>query len=230
MEGNHADRCDGGEPDRHDGGEPDRADLGKGLSYADDTVSDTDVDDDSDMEDDVDFPAVTSKTSHDPKSVENEKTEDILNPAKQVQDSKERVGSGDFVDVSGVRYTPVQAPVHIISVPCHDDMLIMFASPQGHYAIRNVNTGSFMLQFLYDSVKTVYGEGRFVNNRTNFLHVLNDVAYKMSSLTYFPQGYKNVTCVAHKLSKDIIFSKGEKMQHSKFSLVLQRLTEVITGN
>ncbi|XP_048767912.2 uncharacterized protein LOC125674710 isoform X2 [Ostrea edulis] len=214
------------------------------LINEDDSVSDTDVDDDSDVEDDEyfpadsdveddeDFPAVTSEASHNSNSPLVQETGDMLDLPKEVlhQPSKERLGLRDAVDVQGVWCTTVQASVHITAVPCHDDMLIMFASPQGHYAIRSLDVGSYMLKFLYESVKTVYGEGEFLNNRTNFLYVLNDVADKMSDGAYFGKDYKNVTCVVHKLSKDIIFSQGEKMQHSKFSKVLQKIKGAITGN
>jgi hypothetical protein len=86
-----------------------------------------------------------------------------------------------------------------------------------------------MLKFLYESVEAFYGDGKFSNNRINFLYVLNDVGEKMSSRSYFPEHYSNVTCVVHKLSKDIIFLKGEQMQHTKFSLLLPKIKDFITG-
>ncbi|XP_061177099.1 uncharacterized protein LOC133185825 [Saccostrea echinata] len=119
---------------------------------------------------------------------------------------------GDEVDPPrAIRYRPSQAPLHITAVPCHNDMLVVFASPEGHYAIRNEDMGSYMLKYLHDSVINEYGEGRLLNNRTNFLYILNDVAAKMSSAIFCDGKYKNVTCVVHKLSKDIVFSKGENM-------------------
>ncbi|XP_062566752.1 uncharacterized protein LOC134229066 [Saccostrea cucullata] len=121
--------------------------------------------------------------------------------------------SGDDVDPArGIRYLPPQPALHVTSVPCYNDMLIVFASPAGHYAFRNTITGSYLWKYLYDSVITEYNGGRLNKNRTNFLYVLNDVAARMSATDFGEGGkYKNVTCFVHKLSKDIIFSKGEKM-------------------
>ncbi|XP_062566757.1 uncharacterized protein LOC134229067 isoform X2 [Saccostrea cucullata] len=119
---------------------------------------------------------------------------------------------GDEVDPPrAIRYRPVESPLHITAVPCYNDMLIVFASPQGHYALRNQEMGSYMLKYLHDSVIKQYGEGQLLNNRNNFLYIVNDVAAKMSSTDFYDGTYKNVTCVVHKLSKDIIFSKGENM-------------------
>lgn len=44
-------------------------------------------------------------------------------------------GSGDDIDPPrGQRiYPPAPAPVEFTLVPCHNDMLIMFASPQGQF-------------------------------------------------------------------------------------------------
>jgi hypothetical protein len=49
--------------------------------------------------------------------------------------SKTRTEAEDDVDAIGGQLAPVQAPVHITAVPCHNDMLIMFASPQGQSGI-----------------------------------------------------------------------------------------------
>ncbi|XP_061177002.1 caspase-1-like [Saccostrea echinata] len=133
-------------------------------------------------------------------------SEDVLSTATKIGKL-----SDDPDAPRAIRYQPSQALLHITAVPCHNDMLIMFASPEGKYAFRNQVMGSFMWIYLHDSVKTEYGEGQLLSNRTNFLYILNDVAAKMSSTVFCDGKYKNVTCIVHKLSKDIIFSKGEKM-------------------
>ncbi|XP_048765196.2 uncharacterized protein LOC125673006 isoform X2 [Ostrea edulis] len=130
-------------------------------------------------------------------------------------------GSGDELDPPrGVRLDQ-RAALNITVVPCHNDMLIMFASPQGLYAIRSKDHGSYMLKILYESVERYYGHGKLRNNKTNFLEVLRDVTAKMSAKTFFgSKEYTIVPCIVHQLSKDIVFRQGQMMVDSKFSLKL----------
>lgn len=58
--------------------------------------------------------------------------EDDIDPAKgRHLFLSESRGSGDDIDPPRGRKLYLPAPVEITLVPCHNDMLIMFASPQG---------------------------------------------------------------------------------------------------
>ncbi|XP_062597024.1 caspase-10-like isoform X2 [Saccostrea cucullata] len=135
-----------------------------------------------------------------------------LNPDIGVQANS--LGSGDVAHhPQAVRLS--QEKNVITTVPCHNDMLVMFASPQGHYGVRNEDMGSYLLKNLYQSVEHFYGNGKLENNDTNFLEVLRHVTELMTSRTYFgAKKYTNVPCIVHKLSKDIVFTSGEKMTKS----------------
>ncbi|XP_062584995.1 uncharacterized protein LOC134246643 [Saccostrea cucullata] len=163
-------------------------------------------------------------------SPEMEQTEDELDPARGIRlhPPAEMGMLGDDVDPPKARrYRPTVAPVHITSVPCHNDMLIMFASPQGMYAFRSKEDGSYMLQFLYEAVEKFYGNGKLKDNNTDFLEVLREITAVMSSrLFYGKKKYTNVSCTIHKLSKDIIFTQGKNMTDSKFS---KKLSNILTS-
>ncbi|XP_061177371.1 uncharacterized protein LOC133186111 [Saccostrea echinata] len=124
--------------------------------------------------------------------------------------------SGDVVDPPRVIRLSQEKNI-ITPVPCHNDMLVMFASPQGHYAIRHIDMGSYLLSNLYEAVKQFYGNGKLENNETNFLEILRQVTSQMASRTYFGhKEYTVVPCIVHKLTKDIIFTRGKTMAHTKF--------------
>nr|XP_022294681.1 uncharacterized protein LOC111104827 isoform X2 [Crassostrea virginica] len=116
---------------------------------------------------------------------------------------------GDEIDPpKGTRFDPVL----FTSVPCENNMLIMFASPQGHYAFRNETDGSYMLRYLYEVVEKHYKNGGLQDNQTSFLDILTEVASRMSEKTYFGQKmYTIVPCLVHKLYRDIIFTQGKNM-------------------
>nr|XP_034331079.1 uncharacterized protein LOC105339898 isoform X2 [Crassostrea gigas] len=137
-------------------------------------------------------------------------------------------GSGDDIDPPrGQRiYPPAPAPVEFTLVPCHNDMLIMFASPQGHYAFRNKTDGSYMLQLLYKCVEKYYANGGLAQNQTNFLDVLRDVTTQMSEMKFMgSKEYTIVPCIVHKLRKDVIFTQGKSMGSTKFTF---KLSEIIS--
>ncbi|XP_062575353.1 uncharacterized protein LOC134237268 [Saccostrea cucullata] len=163
-------------------------------------------------------------------SPEMEQTGDELDPARgiRLRPPAERGMQGDEVDPPKARrYRPTVAPVHITSVPCHNDMLIMFASPPGMYAFRSKEDGSYMLRFLYEAVEKFYGNGKLKDNNTDFLEVLREITAVMSSrLFYGKKKYTNVPCTIHKLSKDIIFTQGKNMTDSKFS---KKLSNILTS-
>eukprot|EP00105_Crassostrea_gigas_P042057 XP_019926205.1 PREDICTED: uncharacterized protein LOC105336315 isoform X2 [Crassostrea gigas] len=118
-----------------------------------------------------------------------------------------------------IYFTNTSAPVEFTLVPCHNDMLIMFASPQGHYAFRRKTDGSYMLRLLYESVEKYYVNGRLTGNHTNFLDVLRDVTTWMSKTKFMgSKEYTIVSCVVHKLRKDVIFTHGKNMSRTKFTI------------
>ncbi|XP_062619382.1 uncharacterized protein LOC134280950, partial [Saccostrea cucullata] len=166
-------------------------------------VSDTDTEEDGDK-----------LGGYRPPKVTTGQKQSIENNGSGVQ--KNCLGSGDVVDPArGIRLFHEKNV--ITRVPCHNDMLIMFASPQGLYAVRNLEMGSYLLKNLYEAVEQFYGNGKLENNNTNFLDVLRHVAALMTSKTYFgDKEYTNVPCIVHKLSKDIIFTQGMSMAHTKF--------------
>lgn len=136
-------------------------------------------------------------------------------------------GSGDDIDPARGRKLSPAAPIEITLVPCHNDMLIMFASPQGHYAIRNKTDGSYMLRLLYKCVEKYYANGQLAQNETNILDVLRDVAAEMSEMTFMgSKEYTIVPCIVHKLKKDVIFTQGNNMGSTKFTI---KLSEIISS-
>ncbi|XP_061176327.1 uncharacterized protein LOC133185241 [Saccostrea echinata] len=163
-------------------------------------------------------------------SPEIEQKDDELDPARgiRLQPSAEKGMPGDEVDPPRARrYRPTVAPIHITAVSFHNDMLIMFASPQGLYAFRSKDIGSYMLRFLYKAVEKFYGNGKLKDNNTNFLEVLREITAQMSSRTFFGEKeYTNVPCTIHKLSKDVIFTQGKNMADSKFS---KKLSSILTS-
>ncbi|XP_061176802.1 uncharacterized protein LOC133185525 isoform X2 [Saccostrea echinata] len=176
----------------------------KELVIKEEDVSDTDIEEDEDKQGGY----------RPPPPVASGQKQSEENNGSEVQAN--RLGSGDVVDPPrGIRLS--QEKNIITPVPCHNDMLVMFASPQGLYAVRNLDMGSYLLKYLYEAVEQFYGNGKLENNKTNFLEVLRHVTEKMTSKTYFgSKQYTNVPCIVHKLSKDIVFTQGETMAHNKF--------------
>ena len=82
----------------------------------------------------------------------------------------------------------------------------------GHDAFRNEEDGSYMLKYLYESVKEHYGNCCLKENQISFWDVLIDVTARMAEGTYRGGNmYKIVPCLVHKLHSDIIFTQGENM-------------------
>uniref|UniRef100_A0A8W8J570 Uncharacterized protein n=1 Tax=Magallana gigas TaxID=29159 RepID=A0A8W8J570_MAGGI len=153
--------------------------------------------------------------------------EDDIDPAKRRRlYPLESGGSGDDIDPARGRKIYPPAPLEFTLVPCHNDMLIMFASPQGHYAFRNKTDGSYMLQLLYKCVEKYYANGGLAQNQTNFLDVLRDVTTQMSEMKFMgSKEYTIVPCIVHKLRKDVIFTQGKSMGSTKFTF---KLSEIIS--
>ncbi|XP_062601338.1 uncharacterized protein LOC134263050 isoform X2 [Saccostrea cucullata] len=189
----------GGDKTDHQGSE----DIPSKELVSEEDVSDTDIEEGEDKQGSYRPPTVTS--------VQKQSKE---NNGSGVQENQ--LGSGDVVDPArGIRLFHEKNV--ITRVPCHNDMLIMFASPQGLYAVRNLDMGSYLLKNLYEAVEHFYGNGKLENNNTNFLDVLRHVAALMTTKTYFgDKEYTNVPCIVHKLSKDIVFTQGKTMAHTKF--------------
>ncbi|XP_022294676.2 uncharacterized protein LOC111104825 [Crassostrea virginica] len=158
------------------------------------------------------------------KSEEN----DLQSAANQSQVQTSSLGTDDEVDPTWKRKYPREdeEPLHHVSVPCHNDMLIMFASPQGYYAYRNKCYGSYLLRYLYEVVEKHYKNGGLIENQINFSNVLTEVAAIMANRTYLGEKeYTIVPCVVNKLDRDIIFTQGKKMISSKFLL---KISEIFT--
>lgn len=97
----------------------------------------------------------------------------------------------------------------------------------GHYAFRNKVVGSYLLQLLYKCVEKYYANGCLAQNQTNFIDVLREVSARMSVMKFMGnKEYTNVPCVVHKLGKDLIFTQGENMGSTKFSV---KLYEIISS-
>lgn len=112
------------------------------------------------------------------------------------------VGDEDKIDPAKALILYHPALVEITFVPCFNDMLIMFACPQGHYAFRNNHDGSYMLKLFSESVDACHKK----YGSANLMDILKDVTYNMSEKKYLgSKEYKIVPSFVHKLRKDVIF-------------------------
>ncbi|XP_060076080.1 uncharacterized protein LOC132555734 [Ylistrum balloti] len=106
---------------------------------------------------------------------------------------------------------PNKEPGTVISIPCYEDMLIMFASTPGKYAFRNDQTGGFLVRSLCDVINGYLKEddGKYLEN-TCFLSILTKVVNLQSKrkvsidpLPGVPSDVTTVPVIYHRLTKDI---------------------------
>ncbi|XP_078322539.1 uncharacterized protein LOC111104823 [Crassostrea virginica] len=169
--------------------------------------------------DDEDASANQNKENDAQTAASRSEENDLQSAANHIQVQTSSLGTDDEVDPTWKRMYPREdeEPLHHVSVPCHNDMLIMFASPQGYYAFRSRYDGSYLLRYLYEVVEKHYKNGGLIKNQINFLDVLTEVAAIMAKGTYFgKKEYTIVPCVVQKLDRDIIFTQGKKMISTKF--------------
>lgn len=103
--------------------------------------------------------------------------------------------------------TDIKGVYKVMSIPCHDDMLVMFASPPGKLAWRGTQEGGWLLANLYNVMKH-YVRNSDIKNQ-NLLNILVEVAEEVSrkeTNTDDPQynGMKMVPVIHHKLTKDVV--------------------------
>ncbi|KAJ8309754.1 hypothetical protein KUTeg_011619 [Tegillarca granosa] len=108
--------------------------------------------------------------------------------------------SSDIADTRGIPHReelvipPKEEPaptkteiVDVISVPCFTDMMIMFASPPGKYAIRSQVEGSWMISVLYSYMK----DCNFKLEDKDFLSSLVEISGIIARDFEFKPGDKN---------------------------------------
>ncbi|XP_033725096.1 uncharacterized protein LOC117315065 [Pecten maximus] len=145
---------------------------------------------------------------------EEEKTE--------IQQSERMVPSGvpldqDDAGASGKRrvISDIQEaePMEVTAIPCHDDMLVMFASPPGKIAWRSTSEGSWLLANLYNVFKQ-YIRSRKISER-DFLSILIEVSQDVSlkETNTVETEFKNmkmVPTIYHRLTKEVVMCFGKE--------------------
>ncbi|KAK3586005.1 hypothetical protein CHS0354_033122 [Potamilus streckersoni] len=128
----------------------------------------------------------------------NEEEEDEEEEEETEQDAK---GKGDAA-------LTVLPPSRIA---CYTDELIMWPIVSGLYAVRDIKTGSCMLTFLFDELLKMLPT-------EPLLHALTRVSYRMSYELPLPNHKsknKIVSCITHRLTKEVYFTLKEKYRHFK---------------
>lgn len=150
-------------------------------------------------------PAEPNPVKPDPQTAIEMEVDSYLPDATKTENPS--VEDKDKIDAPKAQIIYPPAPFEITVVPCYNDMLIMFACPEGYYAFRNQRDGSYMLKLFSESVVAWRTQYR----SANLMDMLKDVTYKMSENSYFgPKEYKIVPSIVHKLRKDVIFTPGRK--------------------
>ncbi|XP_060083743.1 uncharacterized protein LOC132562994 [Ylistrum balloti] len=119
----------------------------------------------------------------------------------------------DQADARGQRRPKVNTDVQVAEVmevtaiPCHTDMLVMFASPPGKLAWRSTTEGGWLLANLYNVFKQYIRSGEIC--KRDFLTILIEVSQNVSKKetnTDDPKlnGMKMVPTIYHRLTKEVV--------------------------
>lgn len=159
--------------------------------------------------------------------------------SNEITQQQERLEDGpkDQADAGGRKGTrrkvitdiPVAEVVEVTAIPCHDDMLVMFASPPGKLAWRSTTEGGWLLANLYNVFKQ-YIRSREISNR-DFLSILVEVSQEVShkeTVTDDPNynGLKMVPTIYHRLTKDVVMCAEKNT--GLLRKLAEKVSEIIT--